>query len=182
MKSFLLRTQANNWPPSDHPCLPSLIAALGIWKLKATHALWQKSSRWITHFLANEVFTSALCDPNGPKLTLSHCSPVTSLKLEGCYEDLSSGFFFLSLDGVQEKKGASVPCGVAGCKSVLGWVCGWSSDPRQGAIMHWPLLSVHADVVAFFQLLFFSWDGTTGITIRTDKEMWVRALLPCILH
>lgn len=89
--------------------------------------------------------------------------------------------FILNLDGVQEIKGASVPCGVAGCKSpVLGWVCGWSSDPHQGAIM--PLLSAHADVVAFFQHLFFSWDGTTGISIRTDKEMWVKALLPRIIR
>lgn len=45
-----------------------------------------------------------------------------------------------------------------------------------------PLLSAHADVVAFFQHLFFSWDGTTGISIRTDKEMWVKALLPRIIR
>lgn len=58
------------------------------------------------------------------------------------------------------------PVGLLGA-SLLGWVCGGSSDPRQGAIMHWPLLSIHAAVVAFFQVIFFGWAGTTGITVRT---------------
>lgn len=104
---------------SSHPSPPSLIAALGNWKLRTTCGLWQKSSKWITVFLANVVFASALCDPNGPKLTLSHCSLLTSLKLEGCYEDLSFGFFFSGLMEPRKERellcpvglmGASLPC------------------------------------------------------------------------
>lgn len=92
-------------------------------------------------------------------------------------------FFSLRFDGVQEGKAVSLPCGVAGCKcAVLGWFCGWSSDRHKGAIIHWPLLNVRANIVGFFQLLFFSWAGSTVITIRTEKEMWVKALWPSILH
>lgn len=104
---------------SSHPSPPSLIAALGNWKLRTTCGLWQKLSKWITLFLANAVFASALCGPNGPKLTLSHCSLLTSLKLEGCYEDLSFGFFFSGLMEPRKERellcpvglmGASLPC------------------------------------------------------------------------
>lgn len=112
--------------------------------------------------MANAVFASALCDPNGPKLTLSHCSLLTSLKLEGCYEDLSFGFFFSGL--MEPRKERELLCPVVdGCKSpVLGWVCGCSSDPHQGAVMHWPppecTCSCSGFFSTFFQLGWYHWD------------------------
>lgn len=62
---------------------------------------------------------SAPRDPNGPKLSPSHCSLPTPLKLAGCLGDLSFDFFF-RIEEFGERKGASVPPGLDVCERLLG--------------------------------------------------------------